>query len=145
MTAAMVLSSMAAGRLAERIGARAQALAGSVVALAGMWWFADLDTVRVPVDVMPGMLLIGLGLGITSPPAQAASMSTVGRDQAGMAGGVLSTMRYLGGVAGITVLGALLTDAASPGAHQRPVFVYAGALVVAATLSLLLPGRQLKS
>jgi len=141
MTAAMVLSSMAAGRLAERIGARAQTLAGSLVALAGLWWFADFDTVRVPAQVVPGMLLIGLGLGMTSPPAQAASMSTVGRDQAGMAGGVLSTMRYLGGVAGITVLGALLSDSASSSAHQRPVFVYAGALVVAAVLSLLLPGR----
>ena len=121
--------------------ARAQTLAGSVVALAGMWWFADFDTVRVPVDVMPGMLLIGLGLGMTSPPAQAASMSTVGRDQAGMAGGVLSTMRYLGGVAGITVLGALLTDSASPGAHQRPIVVYAAALLIAAGLSFILPGR----
>jgi outer membrane protein assembly factor BamB len=46
MTAAMVLSSMAAGRLAERIGARAQTLAGSLVALAGLWWFADFDTNR---------------------------------------------------------------------------------------------------
>jgi hypothetical protein len=62
-----------------------------------------------------------------------------------MAGGVLSTMRYLGGVAGITVLGALLSDSASTSAHQRPVFVYVGALVVAAALSLLLPGRQSKS
>jgi hypothetical protein len=82
---------------------------------------------------------------MTSPPAQAASMSTVGHDQAGMAGGVLSTMRYLGGVAGITVLGALLTDSASSTAHQRPVVAYAGALVVAALLSLLLPGRPLKA
>jgi MFS family permease len=141
MTAAMVISSMAAGHLAERIGARVQTLLGSVLALAGLWWFGDLDTVRVPADVMPGMLLIGLGLGMTSPPAQAASMSTVGRDQAGMAGGVLSTMRYLGGVAGITVLGALLSDSDNSAAHQRPVFVYAGALLVAAALSFMLPGR----
>jgi MFS family permease len=137
----MVISSMAAGHVAERIGARVQTLLGSVLALAGLWWFADLDTVRVPADVMPGMLLIGLGLGMTSPPAQAASMSTVGRDQAGMAGGVLSTMRYLGGVAGITVLGALLSDSDNSANHQRPVFVYAGALLVAAALSFMLPGR----
>ena len=68
-------------------------------------------------------------------------MSTVGREQAGMAGGVLSTMRYIGGVAGTTALGALLRDSASPASHQRPVFVYAGALIVAAALSLLLPAR----
>ena len=82
---------------------------------------------------------------MTSPPAQAASMSTVGREQSGMAGGVLSTMRYIGGVAGTTALGVLLRDSASPASHQRPLFVYAGALVVAAALSLLLPGRPTKT
>jgi hypothetical protein len=50
-------------------------------------------------------------------------------------------MRYIGGVAGATVLSALMRDASSPASHQRPVLVYAGALVVAAGLSLLLPGR----
>ena len=94
---------------------------------------------------MPGMLLMGVGVGMTSPPAQAASMSTVGREQAGMAGGVVSTMRYIGGVAGTSALGLLLHDSASPASHQRPVFVYAGALMVAAALSLLLPGRWKKT
>ena len=145
LTVAMMLSSVAGGRLTERIGARAQTLVGSLVALAGLWWFADFESVRTPFDVMPGMLLIGAGVGMTSPPAQAASMSTVGREQSGMAGGVLSTMRYIGGVAGTTALGALLHDSASPASHQRPVFVYAGALIVAAALSLLLPGRQRKT
>jgi MFS family permease len=142
LTVAMMLASIAGGRLTERIGARAQTLAGSFVALAGLWWFADFESVYAPIDVMPGMVLIGAGVGITSPPAQAASMSTVGREQAGMAGGVLSTMRYIGGVAGTAVLGVLLRDGASPASHQRPVLVYAGALIVAAALSLLLPGRQ---
>ena len=145
LTVAMMVSSVAGGRLAERIGARAQTLAGSLGALAGLWWFADFESVRVPFDVMPGMLLIGVGVGMTSPPAQAASMSTVGREQAGMAGGVVSTMRYLGGVAGVTALGALLGDSASPASHQRPLFIYAGALIVAAALSLLLPGRHRKT
>jgi hypothetical protein len=106
-----------------------------------LWWFADLESVTAPLDVMPGMLLIGTGIGLTSPPAQAASMSTAGREQSGMAGGVLSTMRYLGGIAGTTALGALLRDPASPASHQRPLVVYAAALIVAAGLSLLLPAR----
>ena len=142
LTLAMMVSSVGGGRLAERIGARAQTLLGSLVALAGLYWFSDFDSVQAPSDVMPGMLLMGLGVGMTSPPAQAASMSTVGREQSGMAGGIVSTMRYIGGVAGATVLSALLRDASSPASHQRPVFVYAGALVVAACLSLLLPGRM---
>jgi MFS family permease len=142
LTLAMVVSSMAGGRLAERIGARTQALVGSLVALAGLYWFADFESVEAPADVLPGMLLMGLGVGMTSPPAQAASMSVVGREQSGMAGGIVSTMRYIGGVAGATALGAILGDGSSAASHQRPIFVYAGALVVAAALSLLLPAKQ---
>jgi MFS family permease len=142
LTVAMMLSSMVGGRLTEIVGARAQTFVGSLVALAGLWWFADFGSVHVPLDVMPGMVLIGAGVGMTSPPAQAASMSTVGPGQSGMAGGVVSTMRYIGGIAGTTALGVLLRDSSSPASHQRPLFVYAGALVVAAALSILLPGRQ---
>ena len=145
LTVAMMLSSVVGGRLTERIGARAQTLAGSLMALAGLWWFADFESIRVPSDVMPGMLLLGAGVGMTSPPAQAASMSTVGREQSGMAGGMMSTMRYIGGVAGTTALGALLHDSSSPASHQRALVVYAGALIVAAALSLLLPGRRRKT
>ena len=46
LTVAMMLSSVAGGRLTERIGARAQTLAGSLVALAGLWWFADFESVQ---------------------------------------------------------------------------------------------------
>ena len=142
LTVAMILGSMAGGRLSEHLGARVQALAGSLVALAGLWWFTDFEAVRVPYDVMPGMILLGAGVGLTSPPAQAASMSTVAPAQSGMAGGVVSTLRYLGGVAGVTLLGTLLRNTSSPASHQRPIVIYAGALAVAACVSLLLPGRQ---
>lgn len=141
LTVTMMVSSMLGGRLTERVGARAQTLAGSLLALAGMSWFSNFEAVHTPADVVPGMLLLGAGVGLTSPPAQAAAMSTVDRRQAGMAGGVMSTLRYLGGVAGTTVLGALLLDSSSPASHQRPVAVYAAALGAAALLSLLLPGR----
>jgi MFS family permease len=141
LTVAMMLGSIAGGHLTETIGARLQTLLGSLLGLAGLWWFIDLQSVYLPGEVVPGMVLVGLGVGITSPPAQAASMSTVGREQSGMAGGMLSTMRYIGGVAGTTALGVLLRQPESPASHQRPIFVYAGALVVAAALSLLLPGR----
>jgi MFS family permease len=142
LTVAMMLTSVAGGRLAELIGARAQTLIGSLLALAGLWWFIDLAAVHAPSQVMPGMLMIGAGVGLTSAPAQAASMSTVGREQSGMAGGMVSTMRYIGGVAGTTALGVLLRDPSSPASHQRPLFVYAGALIVAAALSMTLPGRR---
>jgi MFS family permease len=109
-----------------------------------LWWFADFESVRQPSDVMAGMLLIGVGVGMTSPPAQAASMSTVGPDQSGMASGIVSTLRYIGGVAGTTALAVLLTDGSSAASHQRPLVVYVGAVIIAAALSLMLPGRPTK-
>jgi MFS family permease len=138
LTVAMMISSIAGGRFTERIGARAQTFAGSLLALAGLWWFTNFEAVYTPADVMPGMLLMGAGIGLTSPPAQAVSLSAVSRRQSGMASGMTSTMRYVGGVAGTTALAALLQDGSSPAAHQRPVMIYAGALVVAAALSPML-------
>jgi MFS family permease len=145
LTLAMVVSSIVGGRLSERIGARAQAIAGSLTALGGLWWFSDLASVHAPSDVIPGMLLVGTGIGLTSPPAQATAMGAVGREQSGMAGGMVSTLRYLGGVAGATALSGLLRDASDPASHQRPVFVYAGALITASALSLMLPARTGKT
>lgn len=142
LTVAMMATSIAGGRLVERIGARAQAVAGSLLALAGLWWFSDLSSLQAPGDVVPGLVLIGAGVGLTSAPSQAAAMSTVTQNESGMAGGVLSTMRYLGGVAGTSALGILLLQPADPASHQRPIVVYATALVAAAALAFLLPGRR---
>src|SRR5262249_50942289 len=96
LTLAMMITSVVGGRLTERIGAGAQTFVGSLVALAGLWWFVDLGSVQSPTDITIGMVLIGAGVGVTTPPAQAASMSTVGPHQSGMAGGAISTMRYIG-------------------------------------------------
>ena len=69
--------------------------------------------------------LLGAGLGLTSAPSQSAAMSDVPREKSGMAAGLTSTMRYIGGIAGLTVLGLVLTDrpAGDVGdarAHARP-------------------------
>ncbi|MCE9507989.1 MAG: MFS transporter [Alphaproteobacteria bacterium] len=141
LTLAMMLSSIIGGRLTETIGARMQALMGSLLALAGLWWFRDFQSIQAPSEVIPGLLLIGAGIGFTTPPAQASSMSTVGHAHAGMAGGMISTLRYMGGVSGTAMLGIFLDQPSSPASHQHPVAMYAGTLIVAAMLSLLLPAR----
>lgn len=144
LTLAMVAASLVAGRISERIGARAQVLLGSLLGLGGLWWFRDFGAIQSPVDVIPGLLLMGTGIGLSSPPAQAAAMGAVARENSGMAGGVLSTMRYIGGVAGIAAMGALVADASSAASHGLPVYVYAGALAASAALALMLPGRTSK-
>ena len=141
MMIAMVVFAPLGGRLAERFGARLIALLGCLVSLAGLFVIADFSRLAVPADALPGLILVGAGLGLATSPSQSAAMSAVDRSQAGMAGGALSTSRYLGGVLGISVLGALL--AANPGvaSHRSAAVCYEGALALAALAALMLPGK----
>jgi predicted MFS family arabinose efflux permease len=141
LTVAMMAGSIAGGRLSELIGVRVQVLLASLMALCGLWWVHDLAQVMTPREVVPGLILIGAGIGLTSPPSQAAAMSSAPREHAGMAGGVLASMRYLGGVAGTAALGALLIEPGGAEFHRAPIVVYAAALIASAALSLLLPKR----
>ncbi|WP_437779358.1 MFS transporter [Sorangium sp. So ce1097] len=144
MMAMMVVASPLAGRASERFGARAVALVGCSVALAGMVLLAARPLVAI-TDAVPALLLLGAGLGLTSAPSQAAAMSDVPRDRSGMAAGLTSTMRYVGGVAGLTVLGLVLTETRDPEAvlreHTTAVAVFGAALLLAIGCALTLPGR----
>jgi hypothetical protein len=73
-------------------------------------------------------------------------MSAVGRDNAGMAGGAVSTARYIGGVIGISTLGYLLGgEQTGIDAHGAAAVVYMAALVLAALSALALPGKAAPS
>ncbi|HEY5854722.1 MAG TPA: hypothetical protein VIW24_11890 [Aldersonia sp.] len=71
--------------------------------------------------------------------------------QSGMAAGVMSTMRYLGGVAGVAVLGAMLGEpdgggvdgggAAIVADHRALLLVFGAALAASAACAAALPGR----
>jgi MFS family permease len=141
LTLMMVVGALVGGRLSEILGARLQVLLGTLAALGGLWWFLDWGRLLTPLDAVPGLALLGAGIGISQGPTQAVAMGGVARAQAGMGAGVLATMRYLGGVVGIAALGALLGDPAQPAAHRPPVVAYAIALVLAGALTRWLPGR----
>ncbi len=145
LTLAMTILSIAGGRLSEKIGARAQVLLGSLCGLGGLYFLRDFGALQTPMDAVPGLILIGAGLGLSSAPSNAAAMADAPREVAGMAGGVLSTMRYIGGVIGIAAMGKLLVDTKSVADHNAAVYVYTGALVASAALALLLPGRKPKA
>jgi hypothetical protein len=71
-------------------------------------------------------------------------MATIDNRQSGIASGILSTFRYLGGVVSISILGMRLSadDAvASLAQYHVAIMVFAGSFLVAAVVSLPLPGR----
>ena len=141
---AMVVVSPVGGRLVDRVGARPMAVAGSVSALVGVVALAVVDLTAVAQLSVP-LVLLGLGLGLATPAAQSASITAAPPDRAGMAAGVGSTMRYLGGLTGVALMSVLLDLGAGRAAvvdeHHTLMLVFVGALVVGLVCAALLPGR----
>ena len=95
-------------KLVLRFGIRAPLGVGLALAAAGLLLFA-----RAPVDgsfiadVLPSMLLLGLGAGMAFNPVLLAAMSDVEPSEAGLASGVVNTSFMMGGALGLAVLASL--------------------------------------
>jgi len=95
-------------RIVMRFGIRRPLVAGLLTAAVGLALFA-----RAPVggdvvlDVLPGMLLLGLGGGIAFNPLLLAAMSDVDPSESGLASGVVNTAFMMGGALGLAVLASL--------------------------------------
>jgi EmrB/QacA subfamily drug resistance transporter len=95
-------------RLVMRFGIRAPLAAGLGLAAASLALFsqAPVDGSFV-ADVLPAMLLMGLGAGIAFNPVLLAAMGDVEPHEAGLASGVVNTSFMMGGALGLAVLASL--------------------------------------
>ncbi len=112
-TLVIMLTAPIAGRLADRIGPRTPMVAGLVFASLSLFVQARLE-----VDTRYGLLagafaLMGLGMGLVMSPMSTAAMNAVHHSKTGVASGVLSMSRMVGGTFGIAVLGALVSAISS--------------------------------
>jgi MFS family permease len=95
-------------KLVMRFGIKLPLSTGLVLAAVGLALLA-----RAPVegdvllDVMPGMLLIGIGAGMAFNPVLLAAMSDVAPEESGLASGVVNTAFMMGGALGLAVLASL--------------------------------------
>ena len=95
-------------KLVMRFGIRRPLAAGLAMAAIGLVLLAraPLDGHFV-VDVLPAMVLLGLGAGIAFNPVLLAAMGDVTPDQSGLASGVVNTAFMMGGALGLAVLASL--------------------------------------
>ncbi|WP_250633756.1 DHA2 family efflux MFS transporter permease subunit [Pinirhizobacter soli] len=109
-------------KLVMRFGVRKPLVAGLVLATVGLLWFA-----RAPVegnfliDILPPMLLLGLGAGIAFNPVLMAAMSEVGPSDSGLASGVVNTAFMLGGALGLAVLASVAAVATDHAGTDSPL------------------------
>jgi EmrB/QacA subfamily drug resistance transporter len=96
--------------LITRFGARRALLTGLVLVAAGLALFT-----RVPVDasyaanVLPPLILMGVGIGVSFPSLMSIAMSGATRADAGLASGLVNTTAQVGGALGLAVLATLST------------------------------------
>jgi EmrB/QacA subfamily drug resistance transporter len=95
-------------KLVLRLGIRPPLVSGMLLVAVGLALFA-----RAPVDgsfvvdVLPSMIILGIGVGMAMNPVLLAAMSDVPQEEAGLASGVVNTAFMMGGALGLAVLASL--------------------------------------
>jgi predicted MFS family arabinose efflux permease len=95
----------------RRVGVRTLAIVGMVVATVGL-----LALSRVPADgnffsdMLPGLLVMALGMGCTFVPVTLIATTNVGASDAGLASGLFNTSQQVGGALGLAILSTLAAD-----------------------------------
>jgi hypothetical protein len=81
------------GRLVDRIGSRWLTGSGMLLLAVSLLLFSRLGTGSSYWEILPGLVVMGIGMALTMTPTTAAAMSSVPRDQAGVGSAVLNSMR----------------------------------------------------
>lgn len=109
--ATMIMAAFSAGlsaKLVMRFGIRGPLWIGLLLVAVGLALFSrsPLDGTFV-VDVLPGMLLLGLGGAMASTPLLVAAMNDVSNEESGLASGIVNTSFMMGGALGLATLATL--------------------------------------
>jgi nitrate/nitrite transporter NarK len=147
-TAMPIFIAPVAGALSDRIGGRALLVTGLALQAIGLGWLAAVVSPTVPyLTLVPAFVVAGVGMSLFFAPVANVVLSSVRRDQEGIASGANNAIRELGGVFGIAVLGAVFSahggyasGTAFVSGLTPAVWVGAAAVAVAAIVALFLPG-----
>jgi EmrB/QacA subfamily drug resistance transporter len=109
MPITMMLCAPFSGWLSDHIGPRIPASVGMALLSAGIFMFSRLGTAPSVKEIIPRLVLAGVGLGLFSSANNSAIMGSVPMHRQGVANGVVSTVRQLGMMLGVTLCTAVFT------------------------------------
>jgi EmrB/QacA subfamily drug resistance transporter len=108
ITAGFAVAGGIASQLITRIGSRPVVVAGCLVAAAGIYYLSRLPLHGSYVtDLLPGFLVMSLGLGLVFVSITAAANAGVPGDKAGLAAGLLNASQQVGSALGLAILSVL--------------------------------------
>jgi EmrB/QacA subfamily drug resistance transporter len=103
-TATLMVCAPIAGRLADRYGERTFMVIGLLLQSVAMGWIAVVaDTDTAYLQLLPALVVGGVGLTMAMPAAQKAVVGAVQPQEIGQASGAFMMLRILGGVFGVAV------------------------------------------
>lgn len=156
VTVVLGISAGISSTLISRVGTRPIIVAGALTGAAGMFYLAQIPTQGSYLsDVLPGLLVMAVGIGAILVSVTAAANAGVPSDKAGIAASLLSTSQQLGTAFAVAVFSALASnrtqDLLAAGASQAHALtagygraILAGAIFVtaAAVLGLRVPNTR---
>jgi EmrB/QacA subfamily drug resistance transporter len=161
VTAGIMLGAGLAQKGIQVLGPRLQVVVGIVLAASGMFYLSALPwNGSYAADLLPGLLLIAVGMGLTFVPITLMATTGVADSDAGLASGLLNTAQQVGGALGLAVLSTVAADHTSsaiqglghaPSATDRTsalvggfttAFTVGGVLMVAGAIVLMLFVRK---
>ncbi|WEH13136.1 MFS transporter [Streptomyces sp. VNUA24] len=112
--ALMITSALATSVLLPRIGPKPVVPLGMGLAAVGMVWMTSLDLhSSYGMDILPTLVVTGLGLGLVMPPAMSLAVTGVDAEHSGVASATVNAMMQVGGSIGTALLNTLATGAAT--------------------------------
>ena len=112
-TLMVILVAPIAGRQTDRVGPRPLIVAGLTLVAVSLVWQSFLTPTSGFGFLLPGFILMGIGIALTMSPMSTAAMNAVDQSKAGVASGILSMNRMIGGTLGIAVLGTFIGQTSS--------------------------------
>src|SRR3954454_12966827 len=108
------------GALADRIGPRVFMGTGPLIGGAGIVWLGQIDaTPDYWTDILPGVLVFGLGLSLTVAPLTATVLGGVAEAHAGIASAVNNATARIGSLLAVAAVGAVVAAAYANAVEQR--------------------------
>ncbi len=136
MTILIILVAPMAGKASDRIGSRWLMTTGMTLLAVQLLYFSQLGPGSSFWNLLPGMLIGGVGMALTMTPSAAAATRAVPVEKAGVGAAVLNAFRQVGGSVGIALMGAIM--AAEAGGRQTVAAFMDGfevSLLVAAAIA----------
>ena len=131
----LLFSNLIAGWIARAANLRFLMVIGLLIGAAGYWLLHSIDSQTPYLQILPGFVVIPLGVGLAVPCMTASLLTTVPASRSGVAAGVLNSVRQAGGALGVAIYGAFLNERAVSGV-QLALWISAALLVLAAVIAV---------